>query len=404
TDTEIIHWLRQQVISLENPLTRLNDKPYGRSFVARLKCSSNPGDQICWSDPIDPKEHITSDNINWQDLEVLLDEIRPVLANVLIRADQLTARFGPLFALSSDGVEDDQDYKEYKLQIKYAVLELESLGKLLYKKIIGGKFEEITKEFKPGHPLQFYTDKHLAWIPWELIYDEKQKAFWGELYPIGRPAYPLTDTHTHRIDSNGNNQSDHQVINIAGDQLVKHGLPELITQLQKAFKGMKVKGNVEMPLVFMPVTDVREKIDDCDIVHLTCHGDKNKRGVYYLRLGPEEIYQLKLHHICSFNFKPQSLIFTNACTTISGALLFNEYSNFGWEIYQRNADTYLGTIGPVPSGEAIVFAETFYGYLIRDKLPAGIALWKAKQTFSKRKPCTPFYLLYCLYGNPKWCW
>jgi CHAT domain-containing protein len=189
---------------------------------------------------------------------------------------------------------------------------------------------------------------------------------------------------------------------VAGDKLGKQA--DVVNLLSKAFKNWTTRGNVITPFKEFSVPEFIEAIRDGTLVHLTCLGERDRTDTYYLRLGPELIHRFKSRHVKQIDFSFQPLVFTNACSTVSGFMTLKGYSNLAWEIYQRGAGAYIGTIAPVPSAHAISFAETVYDELINKKRSISDALWQAKRIFSAKEPLHPFYLLYCLYGNSEWRW
>jgi hypothetical protein len=92
----------------------------------------------------------------------------------------------------------------------------------------------------------------------------------------------------------------------------------------------------------------------------------------------------------------RSVVFANACGSARMASFLGEQRNFGWEFYKKGSAAYIGTLGLVPTEYAIEFAESFYGRLL-DGATVGRALMDAK---SLAPQSNPFWLLYCLYGDP----
>jgi CHAT domain-containing protein len=409
-EEETERWLNQQVVSLENPAFHLNDQPYGRTFVARARSFENPGERVAWYDPveIDPPEEL-SNAVKWQEAEAYFERFRSQLAEMLEQMHRVTPRID-LEALAEldQTTRQGKEYKKYLEFLEFMAFDLQSIGGWLYQNIVAPDIRKNIGQLKPGTPLHFITDPELAWVPWELVYDANSKAFWGELYPIGRLATPLSDPQSHRIEGAANGHPQRRIVNVAGDGLVRHEkyLPELVKLLQEPFAGLPdVGGNVKLPFEeLLSVPRFAQAVTERDVVHLTCLSERDQSEGFYLRLGPEVLHRLRIRHFMNTPLEPQSLVFANACSTTSATLLFNEYSSIAWAVYQKNAGAFIGTVAPVPSGEAYRFAKVLYTQLREEQQPVGVALYETKRIFKEKTPCHPFYLLYCLYGDTQWRW
>jgi hypothetical protein len=409
-EEETARWLNQQVVSLENPAFHLNDEPYGRTFVARTRSSANPGERVAWYDPveIDPPEEL-SKAVNWQEAEAYFESFRGQLAEMLEQMHKVTPRIDLEALAELDATtRQGQEYKKYLEFLEFMAFDLKSIGGWLYQSVVASDIRKSVGDLAPGTPLHFITDPQLAWVPWELVFDDKRDAFWGELYPIGRLATPLSDPQSHRIEGAANGHPERRIVNVAGDGLVRHAkyLPELVKRLQEPFAGLSdVGGNVKLPFEeLLSVPRFAQAVAERDVVHLTCLSERDQSEGFYLRLGPEVLHRLRIRHFTNTPLEPQSLVFANACSTTSATLLFNEYASIAWAVYQKNAGAFIGTVAPVPSGEAYRFAEVLYAQLREEKQPVGVALYETKRIFKAKTPCHPFYLLYCLYGDTQWRW
>jgi hypothetical protein len=403
---ETERWLRQQVISLENPVQHMHEKPAGLTFLAHVETSPNPGDHVLWFDPSAAAPHgvLSQAAIDWRDANGLFELFREDMAELLETTARLEVRQAraPSAGRGKEPAEDP-DYVEYVQNLNYMLEGLKSIGQQLAD-FVALEFKGRIAEAATGTPLHFSSDAKVAWVPWELVYDDERQAFWGELYPVTRLASPLSEAQGHRYDAPAHGAMEPVIINVAGDNVVRGKAADLVQLLQNAFKGLPAQGNVVMPFKHYTVPEFITAIRSGSVIHITCVGERDRRDVYYLRLGPDMVHRFKPYFVRRLAFDAQPLLFANTCSSTSAFLTLDGYSNFAWEIYKRGAGAFIGTLAPVPTPQAIAFAETVYENLFGEGQTIGEALWQAKRTFSRKEPRHPFYLVYCLYGDSTWRW
>jgi hypothetical protein len=146
-----------------------------------------------------------------------------------------------------------------------------------------------------------------------------------------------------------------------------------------------------------PVAVLEAALPGADLLHCTCHGfldpyilqvAANRRRT--LNLSPDAVQLLPL--------EPGSFVFANACASALPVLLFGRFTSFGWEFYRRGAEAFVGTLGAVPAGHAIAFAECVYEQMRCGKQTLGDALSSARRQAAQERNL--FWLFYCVYGNP----
>ncbi|MFF0146202.1 CHAT domain-containing protein [Amycolatopsis sulphurea] len=93
------------------------------------------------------------------------------------------------------------------------------------------------------------------------------------------------------------------------------------------------------------------------------------------------------------------LVFLNACRTAGNALEFSRMIGWAQQFMAAGAGAFVGTLWPVRSRSARVFAETFYGSL-QDGATLGNALGWARRAAVHDDP-DPSWLAYTAYGDPE---
>ncbi|WP_406511053.1 CHAT domain-containing protein [Streptomyces sp. NBC_00161] len=93
------------------------------------------------------------------------------------------------------------------------------------------------------------------------------------------------------------------------------------------------------------------------------------------------------------------LVFFNACRSAGEIDWFG--SSLGWapQFMRAGAGAFVGTLWPVRSSSALLFADAFYQELIVDRQPLGAASLAARQAITDQEG-DPTWLAYAVYGNP----
>ncbi|MFE1558095.1 CHAT domain-containing protein [Streptomyces sp. NPDC058734] len=93
------------------------------------------------------------------------------------------------------------------------------------------------------------------------------------------------------------------------------------------------------------------------------------------------------------------LVFFNACRSAGEIDWFG--SSLGWapQFMGAGAGAFVGTLWPVRSSSALLFADAFYQELIARRRPLGAASLAARQAITDQEG-DPTWLAYAVYGNP----
>jgi len=92
------------------------------------------------------------------------------------------------------------------------------------------------------------------------------------------------------------------------------------------------------------------------------------------------------------------LVFLNACRTAGAVPEYSRMTGFAQQFMAAGAGAFVGTLWPVRSDSASVFAHAFYA-LLRDGEPLGRAAMLARRTAIRDEP-DPTWLAYTVYGDP----
>jgi CHAT domain-containing protein len=147
-----------------------------------------------------------------------------------------------------------------------------------------------------------------------------------------------------------------------------------------------------------PLSSLTKEIQNADLVHITCHG---YRDPLMLRIHEtnDRALNLSVDSVAGddFRIKPRCLIYANSCSSAAGEFSREEFVGFGWEFYTKGAAAYIGTLGTVPTKEAISFARRFYSRLASGQSDNIYDAYQA--TREEAIAAGPACLLFCIYGN-----
>jgi len=272
-------------------------------------------------------------------------------------------------------------------------LNIQGLGKDIYDRFLSEEIKSRAQCWPDGTVVAVASND--KWIPWELLYDGQD--FWGSKFILTRiPKVPDRKVFS-KLDQpipTFNTSSSSRVVNVVGGQLGAN----YTEQVRKLFGFMsQLNGALVEIKECCNLYEVLTAMENADLVHFTCHGSidpfPNLQLAHEAMSPVSCMNALNIQHLHNIH---QSLIFTNACTSAGTGSMIGELRNFGWEFYKRGAGAYIGTLGLIPTRPAISFAEMFYRELFSGK-NVGYALRNAKINADRNNP---FWLLYCLFGNP----
>lgn len=136
-------------------------------------------------------------------------------------------------------------------------------------------------------------------------------------------------------------------------------------------------------------------------LHFACHNTFSPEGGSSIALagGPFVPGLLNSATVRQSLAAHRPLVFLNACRTAGNAPEFSRMIGWAQQFMAAGAGAFVGTLWPVRSQSARVFAETFYGAL-RGGETLGNALGWARQAAARDDP-DPTWLAYTAYGDPE---
>lgn len=136
------------------------------------------------------------------------------------------------------------------------------------------------------------------------------------------------------------------------------------------------------------------------LLHFACHNSFGPNGsTVRMADGPFDPIDLAAA-IQLRSLRPhRPLVFFNACRSAGEIDWFG--SSLGWapQFMQAGAGAFVGTLWPVRSSSALLFADAFYQELITGRRPLGAASLAARQAIAGQEG-DPTWLAYAVYGNP----
>ena len=255
--------------------------------------------------------------------------------------------------------------------------------------------------------LRIHTQSSNEWIPWEVLRDGTDLLgfrFKIARLPIVPHILPATNNQPHQV---------RKVSNFLGQDVLD---PAQRQQWESTFSGL-INPAVEQlfpaqgdTVNYPDLQLVAQNYQNADILHVMCHGMKEKETVYLTlnhRSAPAKsiLFNITTTSLNSFTFGTRPLIFGNGCAS-SGAVGANQPGlmppGIGASFFSRGALNFVGTFAPVTKTMALNFARKFYEHLLGQNgqpgLPIAEALWATKQHFRQANANDPSYLFYCLYG------
>ncbi len=276
-----------------------------------------------------------------------------------------------------------------------ARMSLESRGEALFRRLIPRDLQWEIQGWADRTILQISTNEQ--WVPWELMYDGK--GFLGQRMLLVRmPCLPVSiardgvrrwPSGRPTLSESGSGQ---KILNVIGG-----GLKKQAKDCKGLFRAFVDRAEIVL-LHERPLWALAEAIRDADLVHFTCHGRHDP-----LRL---QIYKTDDHALNllvdsvagdAFCVKPRCVVYANACSSAASEMVFDDFVGFAWNFYTKGAAAYIGTVGAVPTKDAMSFASRFYSRLANGDMNSIYSAYQAtrEEAFSEGPSC----LLFCIYGN-----
>ncbi|MEM7133666.1 MAG: CHAT domain-containing protein [Chloroflexota bacterium] len=272
-------------------------------------------------------------------------------------------------------------------------LGMRGLGQDLYERFLPVELKNHASKWPESSVI--YIGSNEERIPWELMYDGY--GFWGEKFNLARiPKIPERSGYTHadKLIKKEKGKRISKVVNVIGGDLTDSS----VERIYRLF--CVVDKSIVETKKCQKIYTILQAMETADLIHFTCHG--SIKSSPSLQVGGNKnspVDNLDVLDLYSLGDVSNSVIFANACTSGRSGPLLGVLRNFGWEFYKKGADAYIGTLGLVPTKYAIEFAEQFYKKFLEGST-VGEAMSFAKSNAHRENP---FWLLYCLYGNPFTC-
>lgn len=146
-----------------------------------------------------------------------------------------------------------------------------------------------------------------------------------------------------------------------------------------------------------------DKLDasDCGPLHFACHNSfsTDAGSAIAMNGGPFVPALLNSATIRHSLAATRPLIFLNACRTAGTVTEYHRMTGWAQQFMAAGAGAFVGTLWPVRSDSASMFAQSFYRFL-RDGEPLGRAALRARRSAVRDGP-DPTWLAYTVYGDPQ---
>lgn len=228
-------------------------------------------------------------------------------------------------------------------------------------------------------------------VPWELLYPLKgddDRGFLAERFPVMRWLPDSEKTRTLRL-------ADAQFVLPDASPTYAQGEVDTVAGLL----GTTATG---------AISDLERLLDVLDAgafgaLHFACHNafaagqpDTSAVAMTGGDFDPTYLETLRPGH----KLRPRApLVFMNACRSAGQAPLYTQLAGWASGFIKAGAGAFVGSLWEVRDRTAPVFAETFYEALLKDEVPLGQALQKARLSV-RDEPGDPTWLAYTVYGHP----
>lgn len=266
--------------------------------------------------------------------------------------------------------------------------QLAATGNELYAQIAPKGLESVLDGLNENALVVFDCDAD--WIPWELLASRPEGTLWGERFVLVRSPVASRPPHATIATPTTVTTALDRALLVVGDEIDRPGRVGQLT-----FGRMEARA--APPLIKASWAELQRDVAGKDIVHFVCHG--RQQPSYHLSYREGVAGRLLPRQVHALGVKWGAVVFANACSSGASDLLLSDFQSFGREFYYAGARPFIGTLGPVPTREAVEFAGLFYEHFAIAGLPAGHALRMARQDAARRFK-RPVWLFYCLYGSP----
>ncbi|MFF8717177.1 CHAT domain-containing protein [Streptomyces sp. NPDC015184] len=152
-------------------------------------------------------------------------------------------------------------------------------------------------------------------------------------------------------------------------------------------------------------TAVSDLIDEGldGLLHFACHNSFTSAGSHVAMAdGPFDPIDLAYATQSGALRSTHPLVFFNACRSAGQVDWFS--TSLGWapQFLQAGAGAFVGTLWPVRSDSALLFADTFYERLVTEGQSLGQASLNARRAIREQSG-DPTWLAYAVYGSPAAC-
>ena len=271
---------------------------------------------------------------------------------------------------------------------------LQGIGENLITTLIPAEVIDKIREWEQDSVLVISTDEQ--WIPWELMHDGDN--FWGTKFRLVRCARTNDRREVPReFRPDVSTKDRYGVVNAVGGG-IKTKFSDYEVRAAQLFSSFSL---IPPPMVLeqKPFAALRKALVGAHLLHLTCHGhlEPHMLQIYSDKQLSQNLLPTTIKQL---HIEPGCLVFANACSSDVPTLNLGKMQGFGWEFYRQGADAFVGTLGTIPTEQAINFAEAVYKELFRTdkKITLAEAIATAKQAAQGERNL--FWLLYCIYGNP----
>lgn len=267
---------------------------------------------------------------------------------------------------------------------------IRNLGTKLWSDIVP---DAVRRQFwdQVGNIKSFVVMSNLDMVPWELLHPVDQGCpelgFLAEYVPVIRRVYERTPAYSLPLPTSAYvvppRSPDNALEEIEGIRAVMGsrvrdlGVVTRLDELQELFSAPP------------------------GLLHFACHNTFSRDTGSVVRMDggpvrPDDLEEAK-RRMAMASANP--LVFFNACRTAGEIYGFTEMSGWASQFMAAGAGAFIGTLWPVRSQSARVFATSFYDALVRKEANLGEASLYARKSVAQDSE-DPTWLAYTVYGSP----
>jgi hypothetical protein len=267
---------------------------------------------------------------------------------------------------------------------------IKNLGTKLWSDIVP---DAVRRQFwdQVGNISSFVVMSNLDMIPWELLHAVDQGrpelGFLAENFPVVRRVYERTPAYSLPLPSSayvvpprspGDALAEvSDVRAVVGDRVKDLGVVTRLDALQELFSAPPGLLHFACHNTFSPATGSVVPMDGGPV-------------------RPDDLEQCKRKLTMAAT---NPLVFFNACRTAGEIYGFTEMSGWASQFMAAGAGAFVGTLWPVRSATARVFATSFYEAIVHQKVTLGEASLHARKSVAQDLE-DPTWLAYSVYGSP----